>query len=98
ETMAKMAQQFMRAASIGNSVEGLLRTLPPQGQDLLNKVTSAMVSQLNAQPGDVQAPAGDGAGVAANSGNGAGATTTAVDAEKGTVEVTATRAPKSPRA
>jgi uncharacterized membrane protein YqiK len=44
ETMARMSQQFMRAASMGTAVDGLLKTLPPQGQELLGRVASAVTS------------------------------------------------------
>jgi hypothetical protein len=46
-TMAQMSAQFMRAASLGNGVDGLLRTLPPEGQELLAKVGSAVVTSLS---------------------------------------------------
>jgi flotillin len=61
-TMATMAQQFMRAAGLGLATEGLMKTLPPQGQELLTKVAGAMASQLQARP--VETPtAGNGSGV-----------------------------------
>ena len=41
ETMAKMSQRFMSAASVGNSVDGLLRHLPPDAKRLLDRVTGA---------------------------------------------------------
>jgi hypothetical protein len=50
-TMAAMSQQFMRAASLGNAADGLLRTLPPGGQDLLAKVMGGVASSLT--PGGV---------------------------------------------
>ena len=65
-TMALMASQFMRAASLGTAADGLLRTLPPQAQELLTKMTSAVVSQLDPKATDVPAaaaaahPAGNG--------------------------------------
>lgn len=46
-TMSRMSEQFMRAASLGTAAEGLFRTLPPQGTDMLEKVATAMVSQLS---------------------------------------------------
>ena len=67
-TMALMASQFMRAASLGTAADGLLRTLPPQAQELLTKMTSAVVSQLDPKAADVPAPA------AHATGNGAPAT------------------------
>jgi uncharacterized membrane protein YqiK len=45
-TMAQMSQQFMRAASLGSAAEGLLRTLPASGQDLLAKMVSGVASSL----------------------------------------------------
>ena len=55
ETMARMSEQFMRAASLGNSVDGLLKTMPPQGQELLAKLASTLGTAL--KPADVPAPA-----------------------------------------
>lgn len=52
ETMTHMAQQFMRAASLGTAADGLLKTLPPQGQELLQKVASGVASQLAAKPAE----------------------------------------------
>lgn len=46
ETMSRMSQQFMKAAAIGTSIDGLLSTLPPQGQELLMKTLSTVVGQL----------------------------------------------------
>lgn len=51
ETMAKMSERFMSAAGIGTGVEGLLKTLPPQGQELLQKMTAALVNQFQTAPG-----------------------------------------------
>jgi len=61
DTMARMSENFMRAASLGNSVDGLLRTMPPQGQELLTRLASSVTSAL--KPADVPtappaAPAG----------------------------------------
>jgi len=50
--MAKMASHFMRAASIGTAADGLMKTLPPQGQELLNQITAALATQLSAKPGE----------------------------------------------
>ncbi len=47
ETMARMSSQFMRAASLGNAADGLLRTLPPQSQEMLSGLASAVASQLS---------------------------------------------------
>src|SRR5688572_28204515 len=53
DTMARMSENFMRAASLGNSVDGLLRTMPAQGQELLTRLASTVTSAL--KPADVQA-------------------------------------------
>jgi len=47
ETMARMSSQFMRAASLGNAAGGLLNTLPEEGQEMLAKMASSVVSQLS---------------------------------------------------
>jgi len=47
ETMARMSSQFMRAASLGTAADGLLRTLPPQSQEMLSGLASAVASQLS---------------------------------------------------
>jgi hypothetical protein len=54
ETMSRMSENFMRAASLGNSVDGLLRTMPVQGQELLTKLAATMTNAL--KPADVPAP------------------------------------------
>lgn len=69
DTMARMAAQFMRAAGVGSAAEGLLKTLPPQGQDLLNQLTSAIVAQIGAAKAPDAAAVGI-AGAAAADGNG----------------------------
>jgi hypothetical protein len=70
ETMSRMSENFMRAASLGNSVDGLLRTMPVQGQELLTKLASTVTSAL--RPADVPAaPGATAATSAANEGNGA---------------------------
>lgn len=45
-TMATMADKFMRAASMGTAVDGLMKTLPPRGQELLEKLAGSMAAQL----------------------------------------------------
>jgi len=45
-TMAAMAQQFLSAAGLGIATEGLLKTMPAQGQEILGKVVGAVASQL----------------------------------------------------
>jgi uncharacterized membrane protein YqiK len=64
DTMARMSSQFMRAASLGTSVDGLLHTMPPQGQELIAKLLSSVTSQF--KPTEVAATttgAGNGAPV-----------------------------------
>jgi hypothetical protein len=46
ETMSRMSTQFMRAASLGTAADGLLRTLPPEGRDLMERIGTAVMSQL----------------------------------------------------
>jgi uncharacterized membrane protein YqiK len=55
-TMAQMSEKFMRAAALGNGVDGLLRTLPLEGQELLGKIGSAVVSSL--KPGETNGGSG----------------------------------------
>jgi hypothetical protein len=74
ETMSRMATQFMRAAGAGNAAEGLLKTLPPQGQELLNQLTTAVMAQFNTPK---EGPATGLSGAASADGN--GAATPAVD-------------------
>ena len=59
-TMALMASQFMRAASLGTAADGLFKTLPPQAQDLLGKMASAVVSQMDPKTTDVAQASGNG--------------------------------------
>src|SRR5262249_28620063 len=46
DTMAKMSERFMRAASYGTAAEGLLSHLPPQAAELLAKLGTTVASQL----------------------------------------------------
>jgi len=46
-TMTQMSTQFMRAASLGTAADGLLRTLPPGGQELLAKVVGGVTQSLS---------------------------------------------------
>jgi len=57
-TMAQMSEKFMRAAALGNGVDGLLRTLPAEGQELLARIGTAVANSL--KPAD-----GNGAGAEA---------------------------------
>ena len=47
DTMARMSTQFMRAASLGNAADGLLKTLPEDSQEILAKLASSVASQLS---------------------------------------------------
>src|SRR3954463_4864916 len=38
DTMARMSERFMRAASYGSAADGLLKNLPPQARELLSKL------------------------------------------------------------
>jgi uncharacterized membrane protein YqiK len=51
-TMAQMSEKFMRAAALGNGVDGLLRTLPAEGQEILGKIGGAVVSSLSPKTSD----------------------------------------------
>jgi uncharacterized membrane protein YqiK len=62
DTMAKMSMQFMRAASVGNAADGLLKTLPDEGKTMLDKIGNAVMSQLSVKP----AADGNGAATAAD--------------------------------
>jgi len=55
-TMATMAQQFMHAAGLGVATEGLLKTMPAQGQEILSKVVGAVASQLQPKPDNGHTP------------------------------------------
>lgn len=62
-TMATMSQQFMRAASLGNAADGLMKTLPAGGQDLLARVVGGVAQSLSPANADTAAPAnGNGNG------------------------------------
>jgi uncharacterized membrane protein YqiK len=68
DTMARMSQRFMAAASIGQAADGLLTTLPAKGQDLIEKIGIGVLSQLtpkDTEAGGASAAAGDGAATAA---------------------------------
>src|SRR3954471_9889221 len=45
-TMAAMTDRFMRAASLGTAADGLMKTLPPKGAELLERLAGSVVSQL----------------------------------------------------
>ena len=62
DTMARMSAQFMRAASLGTAMDGLLHTMPPKGQELLAQLLSNVTSQF--RPTEVAAAPKDGNGAA----------------------------------
>jgi uncharacterized membrane protein YqiK len=64
-TMAAMAQQFMRAAGLGLATDGLMKTMPVQGQELLSKVATAVAAQLQPKAAEPPAPSPAGNGAAA---------------------------------
>ena len=45
-TMATMADKFMRAASMGTAVDGLMKGLPTRGQELVEQPAGSMAAQL----------------------------------------------------
>jgi uncharacterized membrane protein YqiK len=47
ETMARMSNQFMRAASLGTAADGLMKSLPPQSAEMLTKLATSVASQLS---------------------------------------------------
>jgi hypothetical protein len=64
-----MSSQFMRAASLGNAVDGLMSNLPPRGQELLEQIGSALGAKLqngngHDAPADGSKP-GDATGLSA---------------------------------
>jgi flotillin len=61
-TMAAMAQQFMRAAGLGLATDGLMKTMPAQGQELLTQVVGAVASQLQPKATEAVAPSAAGNG------------------------------------
>jgi uncharacterized membrane protein YqiK len=65
-TMSTMADKFMRAASLGTAADGLMKTLPPKGQELLEKLAGTVVSQLAPKQSQDVEPSvtGNGAGTA----------------------------------
>ena len=68
ETMARMTRQFMNAASYGAATDGLMRSLPPQAQELLMEFGSNLMKQLTDSHGNGATPtngAGNGATAAA---------------------------------
>jgi hypothetical protein len=46
DTMTRMTQQFMRAASYGTAMEGLASTLPPGARDVLSGLGVTVAAQL----------------------------------------------------
>lgn len=50
ETMTRMSAQFMRAASMGTMVDGLLKTLPEEGKAVLGNVVATVADSLTPKP------------------------------------------------
>ncbi len=46
DTMARMTRQFMNAASYGAATDGLMKSLPPQAQELLMEFGASLARQL----------------------------------------------------
>ena len=46
DTMVRMSERFMRAASYGTAAEGLLKNLPPQARELLSKLGVGALGQI----------------------------------------------------
>jgi hypothetical protein len=66
ETMTKMSEQFMRAASLGSATSGLMKNLPPQAIELIEKLGGTIGASL--KPAEIEpakASNGDGKGHAA---------------------------------
>jgi flotillin len=55
DTMARMSERFMRAASYGAAADGLLSNLPPKAQELLAKLTTAAIGQVAETNGESHA-------------------------------------------
>jgi hypothetical protein len=75
ETMARMSGQFMRAASLGAAADGLIKSMPPQSQEVISKFASAVASQLSPKAAAVVAEhltAGANRAGSGGAGNGAG--------------------------
>src|SRR5688572_10943159 len=51
DTMARMSERFMRAASYGSAADGLLKNLPPQAREILSKLGIDALSKLGDQQG-----------------------------------------------
>jgi flotillin len=56
DTMARMSERFMRAASYGSAADGLFKNLPPQARELLSKLGVSALAHL----GDQQTGNGNG--------------------------------------
>ena len=57
ETMAKMSAQFMRATSMGVAMDGFLKAVPAEGRDLIERLGSAVMSQVKPAPAPEVKPA-----------------------------------------
>ncbi|MEM1013439.1 MAG: SPFH domain-containing protein [Planctomycetota bacterium] len=47
ETMAKMSSRFMSAATVGNSADGFLRSLPPEAKKLVDRIQGKLADVLD---------------------------------------------------
>ncbi len=57
ETLAKMSQRFIHAASYGNAADGFLSNLSPQARDILGRLGASLMGTSDAPPrGDGQPP------------------------------------------
>jgi uncharacterized membrane protein YqiK len=60
DTMARMSSRFMAAASLGNSVDGFMKALPPGALDVISQIGGKLgveVPSGNGQPTESGAPA-----------------------------------------
>src|SRR5688500_5086806 len=61
ETMTRMSSQFMRAASLGTAADGLMRSLPPQAEELLAKIAGQIGAAMKPADGNGHGSGGGGA-------------------------------------
>ena len=59
ETMAKMSSRFMQAASFGNSIDGFMKSLPPQALDVIGQIGGKLGIETSASNGNPPSPNGD---------------------------------------
>jgi uncharacterized membrane protein YqiK len=79
-TMTRMSEQFMRAASLGTAADGLMRSLPPDAQSMLERVVSSVGMAL--KPSDIPQPDGGG-----TNGHGPASTAPVIESEPAAPEV-----------